>query len=704
MNLFKLVGSIFIDNEKANESLGKTDEKAGSVAQTLGKGIKTVAAWGTAIATAAVAAGTAIYNSATSAAAAADNIDKMSQKIGVSREAYQELDFICSQCGMSVDTLQTGVKTLTAAMDGAASGTASNVEQFEKLGVAVTNADGSFRSQEDVLFDTLTALQGMTDQTEKARLAAELFGRSGTELMPLLNGEAGSIEEMKQQAHELGLVLDDELIDNGVNLTDSLDQTKRALQAIAVNLGGSFMPIIEQISDYIQTFIPTISEMITGLSPTITQLLEGMLPSFMTIISEIFPQLISLFGALVPIFTDVVSTLLPEIVRIITMVLPVITQIISTVLPKVLEMLLPILDLIDPILDLLEPILDLIIALLDPIMMLLDAALPPLIAMLTNIITSLLPVLQTTISWLCSFLEEYVIPLIEAIVEVFIGPSLEELSQILGVFINGTITGIQGAIEIVTGIIDAFMSLLEGDFSGFLDGLGRIIAGFKNIALSIINTLFAGVIAFFQLHKAELTEQLNAIVVWVQGKIESAKESVLGKFEDVKEGIKAKLDAAFSVVKTVVDKIKELFNFTFTIPNIELPHFKINPNGWKLKDLLKGEIPTLGIDWYAKAMDDGMIMDKPTVFGINGNKLMAGGEAGSETVVGTQSLVKMIQDAVDNRIGSEMGTVIDLLLEMISLIQSETGDIILPIYLGTDMLDERIIRANEIQALRTGGR
>ena len=120
-----------------------------------------------------------------------------------------------------------------------------------------------------------------------------------------------------------------------------------------------------------------------------------------------------------------------------------------------------------------------------------------------------------------------------------------------------------------------------------------------------------------------------------------------------------------SVVKTAIDKIKSLFNFEVKLPHIKLPHFSIKPSGWQIGDLLDGEIPSLGIEWYAKAMDDGMILDSPTIFGAANGKLLGAGEAGSETIVGTKSLMNMIQQAVDNN--SNRSNV--LLEEMVSLLQ-----------------------------------
>ena len=79
-----------------------------------------------------------------------------------------------------------------------------------------------------------------------------------------------------------------------------------------------------------------------------------------------------------------------------------------------------------------------------------------------------------------------------------------------------------------------------------------------------------------------------------------------------------------------------------------MPHFSVKPSGWKFGDLLKGSIPKLGIEWYAKAMNNPMVMTKPTIFGYNPEtgQLQGGGEAGSEMIGGTNSVMRMISAAV----------------------------------------------------------
>lgn len=91
--------------------------------------------------------------------------------------------------------------------------------------------------------------------------------------------------------------------------------------------------------------------------------------------------------------------------------------------------------------------------------------------------------------------------------------------------------------------------------------------------------------------------------------------------------------------------IKDMFTGKFEWPKIKMPHFSVTPKGWKIGDILKGSIPKLGIDWYAKGMD-GMVLDGATVFGMNRNgQLMVGGERGREVVIGENNLMRAIRSA-----------------------------------------------------------
>lgn len=162
-----------------------------------------------------------------------------------------------------------------------------------------------------------------------------------------------------------------------------------------------------------------------------------------------------------------------------------------------------------------------------------------------------------------------------------------------------------------------------------------------NLAVGIIKAGIQNVKNFFSNLKENVTS-----------KITSLKDGITNTFTKIKNAITSPIEKARDVVKGVIDKIKGFFKFNVSLPKIKLPHFAITPKGWKLGDLLEGSIPKLGIDWYAKAVRNPMLLDRPTAFGLspNGN-IRVGGEAGSELIGGTNTIMGMISDAVSSNNG-----------------------------------------------------
>jgi len=237
---------------------------SGNVDQTfaaMGKAAHTAFAVASA---AAVAAAGAVLAFTTSTATAADTVDKMSQRLGLSREAYQQWDYVLSQSGVDIQSFQTGMKSLLANMDGVAEGSKEATARFEALGVSVLDADGKMRSQEAVLYDTVAAFQSMENGAEKSRLAQELFGRQGQEILPLLNSEAGSMEALSQKAKDLGLIMGDDAVDAGVQFTDTLDTLKRAIASIKNGIGAELMPVVTGAMQFVIDHMPEIREAVAA--------------------------------------------------------------------------------------------------------------------------------------------------------------------------------------------------------------------------------------------------------------------------------------------------------------------------------------------------------------------------------------------------------------------------------------------------------
>ena len=645
MDLFKLIGTIAIEgSEQANSQIDSTTEKASSFGQTLTSGIGTVAKWGTAIVGGATLAVGGLMKVATSSAEAGDHIDKMSQKIGISREAYQELDFICSQSGMSVDQLQAGMKSLTSAMDGAREGTASNVEQFEKLGVAVTNADGTFRSQEDVMWDTLSALQGVEDQTEKARLATELFGRSGTELMPLLNGEAGSIEEMKQQAHDLGLVLSDELIDNSVNLTDSLDQTKRAFQSMGIQIGGALMPIVEKASDYIQQAIPYISSVIERLSPILTGMLDRLLPPLLELGEQIFPVLFDLLEQILPPVVEIVEAILPVIVELVQMILPPLVQIVQMILPLLVSLIEPLLPLLEPILSLLQPFIDLLMMLLTPLIELLNMILPPLIAIISELVQGVI--------------EGFLVPAITALVDL--------ISGVLNVAFESIMPVIQNVMNVIVSVWNTIKDTVFSVVNAIGQGISTAFNNIKTVITTIMNAVWSYIQTIWNTIKTVISTVVTTIKTTITNGFNQAKQTVTNIFNSIKDTISNVMEGAKNVVSNAIEKIKGFFNFEWSLPKLKLPHFTISGSF----SLNPPSVPSFGIEWYKK----GGILTEPTLFDYNPatGQAKVGGEAGAEAV----APIDVLQGYVAEAVASQNYVLVEALQTLIDAIENLDNDLV----------------------------
>ncbi len=266
------------------EKLDTTEKKLQKATMTVrkfsnqvGKGFQTAVAGVTAGVGAIAGASYALANKT---ADAGDRIDKMSQKIGMSRKAFQEWDYIMSQNGGSVDSLQMGYKTLASQMSAVQKGSKDTTAIFNKLGVAVKDSSGQLRTQDDVFNDTVRALQKIKNPTERAILAQKLFGKSAIELKPLLNQSADAVDGLRKKANDLGMVIGDDIVDASVKFKDTQDTLQRSFGAIGMTIGGELIPIMQQASDYILAHMPQIKEVaqtvLGGLSNTLKFLVDNM--------------------------------------------------------------------------------------------------------------------------------------------------------------------------------------------------------------------------------------------------------------------------------------------------------------------------------------------------------------------------------------------------------------------------------------------
>ena len=375
-NIFSLFGTILIDNKEANKQIDETTKKGETSGSKIGKAFgsigKAAVAVGKATVVAAGTVGAATYKMASSTSQHADEIDKMSQKLGMSKKAYQEWDYVLSQAGVDITSMSTGLKTLTNKLDQAKNGSKSAQEMFTKLGISAE--DMKKMSREEIFDAVIKGMQGMQDSTERAALANKLFGRSGQELSALFNTTAKDTEEMKKRAHELGMVMSDDAVKGGVALVDTMDTAKRSIGGFKNSVGTAAIPIIQKLADMLIKGVPKAQALFAKFTPVVTVLFDKALPPLFQLITVILPVLFSIIQQLLPPLSDVIQAILPVLITLIQQLVPPFLQIVQTIMPLIIQLINNIMPLVNQIINaVLPPLIQLIQTILPPITKIVEA-------------------------------------------------------------------------------------------------------------------------------------------------------------------------------------------------------------------------------------------------------------------------------------------------------------------------------------------
>ena len=182
----------------------------------------------------------------------ADRIDKVSQQIGVTKKTFQELDYVMNQNGASIDAFAMGAKTLQQNM-------VSNSQAFKTLGVGIRNTDGSLRSQDNVMKDVIRKFEKMEQGVEKSALAQDIFGRSAQDLMPMLNQQTGSMDELIKKANDMGAVMGDDAVAAAVVLGDTITDLKTSISTLLNTVIAPFVPAIQKVAEWMSNLSGSVS-------------------------------------------------------------------------------------------------------------------------------------------------------------------------------------------------------------------------------------------------------------------------------------------------------------------------------------------------------------------------------------------------------------------------------------------------------------
>lgn len=206
------------------------------------------------------AAATSLFGAARMFATVGDDLEEMSQRTGVSVEALSELGFAADIAGSDLETLETGIKHMQRAIVEAAGGSESAQQALAKLGLSAADLAGL--SPDEQFKRMADGIARIEDPALRVAVAMQIFGRSGTKLIPLLAEGASGIEALQEQARRLGLTISAETAHDAAELNDALDSLWRVVRQGVFTIGSALAPTLKELAERITRIIVTATDWI----------------------------------------------------------------------------------------------------------------------------------------------------------------------------------------------------------------------------------------------------------------------------------------------------------------------------------------------------------------------------------------------------------------------------------------------------------
>lgn len=445
--------------DKAEKASGGWSVLKGTLADLAASAIKTAAS----------AIGDTAKEMITGAAEYGDTIDKMSQKMGMSSDAYQEWDFVLQHCGASIESLKPAMKTLATAAE-------SGSDAFAQLGISQEQIAGM--SQEQLFDATIAGLQNVTDETQRTYLAGKLLGRGATELGPLLNTSADDVADMRAQVHDLGGVMGSDAVKAAVAYQDSLQNMQYAFSGLKNNISGELLPTLTLIMDGVTKMLTgggdevaaAVGDLVVSLSGQLTAQAPRMMSVALTFIAALVTGLLSalpdLMGAAIELVGALLLGLADQLPGIITAAMSALLGIVDTITSP------------------------------ESITLLIQAAMQLMLALARGLITAIPQLIDAVPGIITNLVESF----------------YAMLPEIIGVGIEIVIALASGLVSNAGHIIAAVPRLVETIVRGFL----ACVKSYWNIGKSIVDGIRQGVTEQWQRLKSDVSHLFTGLVDWIK--------------------------------------------------------------------------------------------------------------------------------------------------------------------------------------------
>ena len=553
VEIFKLFGSIFVNNDEANKSIAETEKKGKGVAATLGNGIKTAGKWGAAMVGGAAAGvgalssvaentreyrtemgklDTAFITNKFTAADAKQTYSDLYAVVGDSGQATEAANHLSLLCDSTKD-LQSWTEICTGvygqfgdslpieglteaanetAKDGQLTGPLADALNW--MGVSEDEFNeklakcSSEQERQQLITSTLTSLYSDASAQYKETNGDVMESNRAHQQLSDTMAQIGAVAEPVLNS----------LIGLGGKL---LEQLSPLIESVANNLAPVLINICEEVAPIIVSMLEQIMPLIEELLPFIAQLMEQLAPIIVQIVEQLFPPLLQIIQDLLPYFMQIIQAIMPLFSTLVELLMPVIemfVQLAGVLLNGLLAALTPIIeDLATFLNDLITPLIPIIIELCDTIVGILQPVFEQLSPVISLVFDALRPVLD--------LLGEMLETLIPALV-----PMIEWLAQIFSEVLGGAIKGVKKILEPLSGIFNGIVDFVKGVFSGNWEqawnGVVNIFKNVFNLLPTFVENVINGIIWIIN----KLLEGVNWATSMIGWEIDPIPEVTLPRF------------------------------------------------------------------------------------------------------------------------------------------------------------------------------